>query len=77
MATGSMACRWPSQAIALAAFPENVRTDAMADQEDTSPAMATAESGQVLLDLIVDGVSEYTVGMIEGRRVAGIPPYLP
>lgn len=64
-------------AIALAAFPENVRTDAMADQDDTSPTMATAESGQVLLDLIVDGVSEYVRGMIDGRRVAEIPPYHP
>ena len=64
-------------AFALAAFPENVRTDAVSDQADPEPAQATAEAGKALLDLTVDRVAAYVEEMIDGRRVAEIPPFHP
>src|SRR5277367_1468177 len=36
-------------AFALAAFPENVRRDAMADQVDKEPLEATADAGRVMI----------------------------
>lgn len=74
---------WPGHAqefetaFALAAFPENVRHDAMQDQEDKQPLEANAESGQVMIDSIVDGVSQFVAGMIDGTNVAEIPPFHP
>ena len=62
-------------AFALAAFPENVRHDAMADQEDQEPLAATAEAGQVMIDAIVDHVSQFVDGMIAGTNVAEIPAF--
>ena len=62
-------------AFALAAFPENVRHDAMADQEDKEPLEATAEAGQVMIDSIVDGVSQFVAGMIDGSNKADIPEF--
>lgn len=62
-------------AFALANFPENVRTQMWTDQEDPAPAMATATAGARLTEMIVDGVSRYIQDMIDGRRVAEIPPY--
>jgi creatinine amidohydrolase len=64
-------------ALALAAFPENVRTDAWGDQPDPAPALATAEAGRALLDLYVDGVARYVEEMMDGRRTAEIPPFMP
>jgi creatinine amidohydrolase/Fe(II)-dependent formamide hydrolase-like protein len=64
-------------AFALAAFPENVRTDMWTDQTDPTPAMATAEKGREFIDRTVDRVSDFVTDMIEGRRVAEIPPYFP
>ena len=61
----------------LAAFPENVRTDMWTDQPDPTPAMATAEKGRELIDRTVDRVADFVTDMIEGRRVAEIPPYFP
>ena len=62
-------------AFALAAFPENVRHDAVSDQTDTSPSMATAESGQLLIDRIVTRVSDFVREMIEGERTASVPSF--
>jgi len=62
---------------ALAAFPANVRTDMWTEQRDPKPALATAAKGRELIARIVERVSEYTRDMIEGRRVAEIPPYFP
>jgi len=62
-------------AFALAAFPENVRTVAMADQEDKEPLEATAEAGQVMIDSIVDGVSQFVTGMIDGTNKAIVPEF--
>ncbi len=62
-------------ALALAAFPENVRREAVADQSDSAPAAARAEVGQVLLESIIESVASYLEDMLAGRRVAEIPPF--
>ncbi len=64
-------------AFALAAFPENVRQDAVADQEDPAPAKATAKAGNELIELFVERLAAYLDDMMAGRRVAEIPPYQP
>jgi len=63
--------------IGLAAFPENVRLDAVSDQTDPTPALATAETGQRMLDLVVERVTKYVQEMIDGTRLAEMPPYHP
>ena len=60
---------------ALAAFPENVRTDMWTDQVDKMPALATAAKGEAFIKRIVDRVSQYVTEMIDGRRVIEIPPF--
>jgi creatinine amidohydrolase len=73
--------RWPGHAqefetaFALAAFPENVRHDAMRDQEDQEPLAATAETGQILIDAIVEPVAAHIQKMINGESVAEIPDF--
>jgi creatinine amidohydrolase len=62
-------------AFAMAAFPENVRQEAMGDQEDQEPAEATAEAGAAMVEAIVSNVAEYMREIIEGKRVAEIPPF--
>jgi creatinine amidohydrolase len=62
-------------AFALAAFPENVRRDAMSDQPDKEPLQATAEAGRVMIAAIVDGVTRCLAGMLDGTNVATIPPF--
>ena len=52
--------------IALHLFPENVRQDAMQDQEDQLPLKATAEKGKQLFELAVQKPLEYLEGMIAG-----------
>lgn len=75
--------RWPGHAqefetaFALAAFPENVRQDAMQDQEDQEPLEATAEAGAAMIESIVAGVARHVAGMIDGTNVAEIPPFNP
>ncbi len=64
-------------AIALAAFPNNVRTEIWTDQPDPKPALATAQQGQAFLDRIVERVTAYLAEMIDGKRVAPIPPFFP
>lgn len=64
-------------AFALAAFPENVRHDAMKEQKDQEPLAATAESGRILIEKIVEEVSKAVQGMIDGTNVAEIPPFMP
>jgi len=74
---------WPGHAqefetaFALAAFPENVRHDAMQDQEDKEPLAATAEGGAAIIDAIVENVADFVAGMIDGKNVAEIPPFHP
>jgi len=62
-------------AIALAAFPENVRTDIWTDQPDPKPSMATARQGQALLERIDERLTRQLQEMIDGKRVAAIPPF--
>lgn len=64
-------------AFALAAFPENVREDAMHDQPDKEPLEATAEAGRVMIDAIVEHVARFAQGMINGTNTAEIPPFMP
>ncbi len=64
-------------AMALAAFPDHVRTAALADQADIGPAQATRETGEKLLSLYVTAVTDYVRDMIAGRRQAEIPPFMP
>jgi creatinine amidohydrolase len=63
--------------IALAEFPENLRTEAWTAQPDSTAAMATAEKGRELLRRIVDRVASYLEAMMDGRRRAEVPPYCP
>jgi creatinine amidohydrolase len=73
--------RWPGHAqefetaFALAAFPENVRHDAMRDQIDKEPLAATAETGRRLIEAIVVEVARYLRGMIDGTNVAKVPEF--
>jgi len=73
--------RWPGHAqefetaFALAAFPENVRHDAMRDQPDQEPLAATAEAGARMIEAIVAETTKYVQGMIDGTNVAEIPPF--
>lgn len=64
-------------AIALAAFPENVRTAMWADQPDQAPSLSTAATGERLLELCIAGVERYVREMLDGKRVAEIPPFMP
>lgn len=64
-------------AMALARFPENVRTEIVADQEDSKPAAATAELGEAMIARIAERVGGYLRDMIEGRRPAAVPPFHP
>lgn len=64
-------------AFALAVFPENVRQDAMRDQEDKEPLEATAEAGAAMVEAIVAGVMQHVASMIDGTNVAEIPPFHP
>ncbi|QDT93884.1 creatininase family protein [Gimesia algae] len=73
--------RWPGHAqefetaFAMAAFPENVRQDAMQEQDDKEPLEATATAGQNMIDEIVKQVAKYVAGMIDGSNTAVIPPF--
>jgi creatinine amidohydrolase len=75
--------RWPGHAqefetaFALAAFPENVRQEAMHDQPDQEPLAATAETGKILIEAIVTEVTAYVRQMMDGTNFASIPEYHP
>jgi creatinine amidohydrolase len=62
-------------AFALAAFVDNVRPAAMAEQADQSPTYATASAGQELIDRVVERVTDYLQAMMDGKRVAEVPPF--
>jgi len=61
----------------LAAFPENVRTDMWTEQPDPTPAMAKARTGAVFIERIVERVTRYVREMVDGTRVADVPPFHP
>ncbi len=62
---------------ALSQFPENVRADAVADQSDPTPAMATAETGDEYFRRIVDRLVVHVQDMMDGKNVIDIPPFHP
>ena len=64
-------------AIALARFPENVRAEAMASQQDQSPGAATAELGEEMLGRITDRVTEFVRGVIDGTHRQDVPAFHP
>jgi creatinine amidohydrolase len=64
-------------AFGLAAFAENVRTEIWQDQPDQAPSLATAEAGHKFIERIVERVAVYVQEMIDGQRVAEVPPFHP
>ncbi|HUF60870.1 MAG TPA: creatininase family protein [Verrucomicrobiales bacterium] len=63
--------------IALAAFPENVRSAALSGQPDQTPAVADAARGSLLLERIVERVTQFARQMLDNERVAVLPPFHP
>ena len=47
--------------------PENVRPEAIQHSEDEGAAAATAETGKLLVDKIIDGVAKVVEGMLAGN----------
>ena len=67
-------------AIALAAFPDNVRTAVWTEQPDPKPAFATAQQGQAFLDRIVERAARLLVDYLsseDGQKVLQQADYLP
>jgi creatinine amidohydrolase len=64
-------------AIGMAAFPENVRTELVNRQPDPKPALAKPKTGEHLLGRIVTRLTSFLQEMIDGKRVAAIPPFHP
>jgi len=63
--------------VALAKFPENVRVDAVADQADPAPAMATAEQGEEWFERVTVRLTKFVGEIIEGQQRSVTPPYHP
>jgi creatinine amidohydrolase len=63
--------------VALAKFPENVRADALADQPDRSPALATAEQGNEWFERVTGRLAKFVGEVIDGQRQSETPPYHP
>lgn len=64
-------------AFALAAFPDNVRRDAMMEQKDSTPTQATADAGNELIHRTVNRVAALVSAMIAGENTIEIPPFFP
>jgi creatinine amidohydrolase len=64
-------------AVAQALFPENIRRDALTDQTDTTPALASAVQGNEFLRRIVNRLTDRVQAMIDGTRQTEIPPFHP
>jgi len=54
-------------AIGLALFPENVRQEAMQDQTDKDPLLATAEKGRLFVEEAIRHTVAYLRDMMDGR----------
>ena len=63
--------------VALARFPENVDHQAMSEQADQAPSLATPELGEEMLSRTVDRVTDFVSGMIDGRHSQPIPQFMP
>ena len=48
-----------------------------ADQADKEPLQATAAAGAAMIEAIVENVSKFVAGMIDGTNVAEVPPFHP
>lgn len=55
-------------AMAMVICPENIRHDAMHDQEDKQPLDATAEQGQLLVDAAIRSVKQFIEEMLQGEH---------
>lgn len=64
-------------AIALAKFPENARQQAIADQQDPSPQLATADTGHELLRRITERVTDFVRDVGNGTKQQTVPPFHP
>ena len=64
-------------AFAMAAFPENVRHDAMQNQEDKEPLHASVENGQALIEITINNVAKFLEDMMAGTEIAEIPEFHP
>lgn len=64
-------------AVAWALFPENIRRNALSDQADMTPTLASTEQGYEFLKRIVDRLTVHLQAMIDGTRQTGIPPFHP
>ncbi|WP_144992801.1 creatininase family protein [Polystyrenella longa] len=64
-------------AFAMYAFPENVDHEAMAAQTDQAPALATPETGKILVESIIDHVAQHVKEMVDGENVWEVPPFFP
>lgn len=62
-------------AMAMVICPENIRKDAMQDQEDKTPLDATEAQGRILVQAAVDKTVEYMQGMMAGGN-RGIQPHI-
>ena len=54
-------------AIGLALFPENVRQDAMRDQADKDPLLATAEKGRLYVEEAIRQTVDHLKAIMDGR----------
>lgn len=54
-------------AFAMYAFPERLRQGPMARQEDREPVLATPEKGKIIVERIVDDVTQVCQDMMAGR----------
>lgn len=64
-------------AFAMAAFPENVRHDAMQNQKDKEPLHASVENGQALIEIAINNVAKFLEDMMAGTEIAEIPEFHP
>lgn len=64
-------------AVAMSCFPENIDRNAMANQKDQAPTLATPELGKEMLDRVCERVSGYLAEMIDGTRKQPVPPFHP
>ena len=62
---------------ALAKFPDNVRDEAVSDQPDPSPALATAEQGNEWFDRVTERLAKFVGEVIDGQRQSEMPPFHP
>jgi creatinine amidohydrolase len=64
-------------ALALAAFPGNVRGDWIKAQSDPKPALATAGQGRIFWERIIERTTRFLSEMLEGKRIATEPEDYP